>query len=308
MEKQPILILTGPTAVGKTALSIALAKKMDAEIVSADSAQVYRGLDIGSAKITKEEMAGVPHHLIDVLDPWQDCNVMQFQGLARAAIEDIHNRGKMPLIVGGTGFYIQAILRDITFTESADDGSLRKELEAFAAQEGAQALHKRLEAVDPASAAAIPANNIQRSVRALEYFLLTGEKISLHNQAQKQKDALYDAKYFVLTDRRETLYARIDKRVDAMVKAGLVEEVQSLLQQGAKRDGTAMAAIGYKEIIAYLEGECTLEEAVVQIKLHTRHFAKRQLTWFRREKDVIWLDRSILKTDEAILEEIFAHL
>lgn len=288
----PLLILTGPTAVGKTALSISLAKAVGGEIISADSMQVYKHMNIGSAKITKQEMQGVTHHLLDILEPWEDFNVVTFQRHCKEAIAEIYGRGKLPILVGGTGFYIQAVLRDIAFTENEDDPAYRRELEQFAEKNGDAVLHEKLRQVDAVSAEAIPPGNRKRVIRALEYFHLTGEPISLHNERERQRPDAYNACYFVLTDARAALYERIEKRVDEMMSQGLVAEVQALKDMGCKRGQTAMQGLGYKEILDYLDGIGTLEEAVNRIKLETRHFAKRQLTWFRREKDVIWLDRS----------------
>ena len=301
--RPPLLILTGPTAVGKTALSIALAKAVDGEIISADSMQVYRHMDIGSAKITKAEMRGVPHHLIDVLEPWEDFNVVIFQRLCKQAIKDIYDRGKLPILVGGTGFYIQAVLRDIAFTESGEDSAYRAELEQFAEQNGDAALHEQLRLVDAPSADAIPAGNRKRVIRALEYFHLTGEQISQHNERERRRPNAYNACYFVLTDDRERLYQRIEQRVDTMLEQGLVEEVKALKQMGCRRGQTAMQGLGYKEILDYLDGACTLEEAVTLIKRDTRHFAKRQLTWFGREQDVIWLDRTQFSAEDGETQE-----
>lgn len=289
---QPLVILTGPTAVGKTALSIALAKAIGGEIVSADSMQVYRHMDIGSAKITREEMAGVPHHLIDVLEPTEAFNVVIFQKLAKEAMAGIYERGHIPILVGGTGFYIQAVLYDIDFTENDEDTSLRRKLEAFAEREGAEALYERLKAVDPASCESIHAHNVKRVIRALEFYEKTGQPISAHNEVQRQNVSPYRFAYFVLNDRREEIYSRIDLRVEQMVAAGLVEEVQRLKEMGCTKDMVSMQGLGYKEILRYLEGELTLEEAIYLIKRDTRHFAKRQLTWFRREKEVIWVEKS----------------
>lgn len=289
---QPLVILTGPTAVGKTALSIALAKAIGGEIVSADSMQVYRHMDIGSAKITREEMAGVPHHLIDVLEPTEAFNVVIFQKLAKEAMAGIYGRGRIPILVGGTGFYIQAVLYDIDFTENDEDTALRKELEALAQSEGAEALYDRLKAVDPASCKSIHAHNVKRVIRALEFYEKTGQPISAHNKEQRQNVSPYRFAYFVLNDNREEIYKKIDLRVDKMVSEGLVEEVRSLREMGCTKDMVSMQGLGYKEILRYLEGELTLEEAVYLIKRDTRHFAKRQLTWFRREKEVIWVEKS----------------
>lgn len=290
--KRPLVILTGPTAVGKTALSIALAKSINGEIVSADSMQVYRHMDIGSAKITAEEMAGVPHHLIDVMEPTEAFNVVIFQELAKEAMEEIYGRGRIPILVGGTGFYIQAVLYDIDFTENDEDSSLRRELEELARREGPEVLYEKLKSVDPAACESIHAHNVKRVIRALEFYEKTGQPISEHNEAQRQKDSPYRFAYFVLNDRREEIYKKIDARVDQMMAAGLVEEVRALREMGCTKDMVSMQGLGYKEILCCLEGELSQEEAVYLIKRDTRHFAKRQLTWFRREKDVIWVEKS----------------
>lgn len=287
----PLVILAGPTAVGKTALSVQLAKAVGGEIISADSMQVYRHMDIGSAKITAGQMQGVSHHLIDILEPWEDFNVVVFQQKCRECLRGIYERGRLPILAGGTGFYIQAVLRDIDFTENEEDGGYRLELERLAQTEGPERLHGMLAEVDGASAAAIPAGNVKRVIRALEYYHLTGQRISEHNARERLRENSYNACYFVLNDDREKLYGRIERRVDLMLENGLVEEVKRLREMGCRRGQTAMQGLGYKEILDYLEGRCTLEEAVYLIKRDTRHFAKRQLTWFRREKDVIWVDR-----------------
>lgn len=288
---RPLVILTGPTAVGKTALSIALAKAINGEIISADSMQVYRHMDIGSAKIKTEEMAGVPHHLIDVLEPTEAFNVVVFQKLAKEAMREIYERGRIPILVGGTGFYIQAVLYDIDFTENDEDASLRSELEGLARREGPEILYEKLKAVDPDACKSIHAHNVKRVIRALEFYEKTGQRISEHNEIQRQNISPYRFAYFVLNDRREEIYKRIDIRVDQMMAAGLVEEVRQLKGMGCTKDMVSMQGLGYKEILRYLEGELTLEEAVYLIKRDTRHFAKRQLTWFRREKDVIWMEK-----------------
>lgn len=303
-KRPPLIILTGPTAVGKTKLSIELAKELSGEIISADSMQVYRRMDIGTAKIRPEEMEGIPHHLIDILDPKEPFDVVQFQTLARQKVQEILDRGHMPIIVGGTGFYIQALLYDIDFSEEAEN-ALRDELEKLAeTEEGRQALVEELRRVDPASLEKIHPNNIKRVIRAVEFYRLHGSPISLHNQEQREKTSPYDSRYFVLTDDRGKLYARIEQRVDQMLEEGLVEEVEGLMEQGLTRNHISMQGIGYKEILDYLEGKCDLDTAVRTLKLNTRHFAKRQLTWFRREREVIWLDRSILTDDAMILKEI----
>ena len=307
-EKKPIIILTGPTAVGKTALSIALAKAIDGEIISADSMQVYKQMDIGSAKITKDEMEGVPHHLVDVLDPREGFDVCRFQSMAKEALAGIYERGRVPIVVGGTGFYIQALLYDIDFTETKEDTAYRRELSEIARTEGNHALHEMLKQVDPESAEAIHENNDKRVMRALEFYQETGEKISAHNEQQRLHESPYQFCYFVLTDDRKTLYDRIDERVDLMLEQGLVAEVQALKEQGCRADMVSMKGLGYKEILAYLDGQISLEEAVYIIKRDTRHFAKRQLTWFRRERDVIWLDRQAYQDEASILEAMLCIL
>lgn len=286
--KKPLIILTGPTAVGKTHLSIRLAKAVQGEIISADSMQVYRHMDIGSAKIRPEEMEGVPHHLIDCLNPDEDFNVVRFQEMAKEAMAHIYQRGHIPILTGGTGFYIQAITGDIDFTQHGEDNSYRLALEKKAAEEGAQSLHDMLQKVDPLSAQTIHANNVKRVIRALEYYNQTGQPISSHNLEQRQKTSPYQLAYFVLNDERSRLYQRIDQRVDEMISSGLVKEVETLKAMGCHPGMVSMQGLGYKEILAYLEGECSLEEAVYILKRDTRHFAKRQITWFKREQDVEW--------------------
>ena len=302
-EKKKLVILTGPTAVGKTARSLKLAGRIGGEIISADSMQVYRGMDIGSAKATPQERALIPHHLIDLLDPSEEFHVVRFQEEARRAIEDIASRGKIPIMTGGTGFYIQAVLYDIDFTEAAEDAQYRQMLEEKARTEGNEALHAMLAEADPASAAAIHANNVKRVIRALEYYHETGNRISEHNEAERQRKSPYCSAYFVLNDERSRVYERINRRVDEMMKQGLPEEVDGLRRKGYTRDLVSMQGLGYKELLAYFDGEMSLEEAVETIKRDTRHFAKRQLTWFRRERDVIWVDKnSFGYDDEKILD------
>lgn len=302
-EKKKVIVLTGPTAVGKTKLSIGLAKAVNGAIVSADSMQVYRHMDIGSAKIKKEEMQGVDHYLIDVLDPEDDFNVFLFQKMAKEAMEEIWSQGKVPIITGGTGFYIQAVLRDIEFSENDGKSEERKQYEKLAEEKGAEYLHNLLAARDPAAAEQIHANNIKRVIRALEYFDQTGEKISEHNEEQREKESPYTYLYFVLNDERSRLYERIDRRVDEMIGEGLVDEVRSLMERGLTEDHVSMKGLGYKELFPYLRGECSLEEAVDIIKRDTRHFAKRQITWFKREGEIIWINKDDFDYDEdAILE------
>ena len=289
--KKPLIVLTGPTAVGKTKLSIALAKAVNGEIISADSMQVYRYMDVGSAKITPDEMDGVPHHLVDVLDPTEDFNIVLFQQLAKKSMEEIYSKGRIPILVGGTGFYIQALTRDIDFTQSEQDDSYRKELEALAAEKGNTFLHDMLAAVDPKSAEDIHENNVKRVIRALEFYKQNGTRISEHNEEQKEHVSPYNLAYFVLNAPRPLLYERIDARVDEMLKNGLVEEVKNLQRMGCHREMVSMQGLGYKEILSWLGGEYPYEEAIRILKRDTRHFAKRQLTWFRREGEVTWVDK-----------------
>ena len=304
-KKGKMIVLTGPTAVGKTALSIALAKEIGGEIISADSMQVYRYMDIGSAKISKEEMQGVPHHLIDVLDPSEEFHVYRFQQMAKEAVKEIYQKGHIPIVVGGTGFYIQALLYDIDFSTEEDHTALRAELEKTAAEKGSAYLHEQLKELDPVSAQEIHPNNQKRIIRALEFYRLNGAKISDHNQMQRQKEAAYDFRYFVLNDDRARLYQRIEERVDEMLEKGLLNEVKRLKEMGYQRDLVSMQGLGYKELLSHLAGECTLDEAIYLIKRNTRRFAKRQLTWFRRERNIIWLEKDTINNN---LREILSFL
>ena len=304
-----MIILAGPTAVGKTAASIRLAKAVGGEIISADSMQVYRHMDIGSAKIRPEEMEGVPHHLVDVLEPEEDFNVVRFQQMAKTAAEEIYARGRIPIAAGGTGFYIQALLYDIDFTENDGDSSFRRELEKTAEEKGGEYLHSLLQEADPEAALQIHPHNIKRMIRALEFHHQTGGKISEHNETEREKESPYNFAYFVLTDDRSCLYDRIDRRVDLMMEEGLLDEVRFLKERGVRRDSTAMQGLGYKELYAFLDGEYPLEEAVRIIKRDTRHFAKRQLTWFKRERDVIWADKSVIgQDDDAVIDFMLKEL
>lgn len=306
--KKPLIILTGPTAVGKTALSIGLAKALDGEIISADSMQVYRHMDIGSAKVTKEEMEGIPHHLIDVLEPEEEFNVTRFQAMAKEALAGIYGRGHVPIVTGGTGFYIQALLYDIDFKENDGGGAIREELERLGEEKGSEYLHQMLAGVDPESARLIHANNRKRVIRAIEYYRLTGERISDHNREEHEKPSPYRAYYYVLNCERSLLYERIDRRVDMMMEQGLIEEVKKLKAMGCTRGMVSMQGLGYKEILDYLDGSCTLEEAVYVLKRDTRHFAKRQLTWFRRERDVRFLELGAFDGDrQKIMEHIIGE-
>ena len=289
-EKTPLLIVAGPTATGKSDSAVELALRMNGEVISADSMQVYRGMDIGSAKVTVGEMRGVPHHLIDCADPSENWNVVRFQKEARRAVQDIASKGRLPILCGGTGFYIQALLYDIDFTQMEENTPLRDRLSALAAEKGPEAVHALLLEKDPASAAAIHPNNLKRVIRAIEFMEESGGSIAAHNSQQRERESAYRSVFFVLTMDRARLYERIDRRVDIMMERGLVDEVAGLRAMGIQRDSTSMQGIGYKQIYGYLDGEYDLEEAVRLIKRDTRHFAKRQLTWFKREKDVIWTD------------------
>ena len=307
--KKPLIVLTGPTAIGKTSLSISLAKAVNGEIISADSMQVYKHMDIGSAKIRPEEMKGVPHYLVDVLEPEEEFHIVKFQQMAKAAMKEIYGKGKIPILVGGTGFYIQAVTRDIDFTEAKQEDAYRSELEALAEEKGAEYLHEMLQKVDLASAESIHAHNVKRVIRALEFYHQNGTPISAHNEEQKAQESPYNLAYFVLNGPREILYDRIDRRVDQMLEEGLVKEVENLKEMGCHRGMVSMQGLGYKEILACLEGEYPLEEAVRILKRDTRHFAKRQLTWFRREKDVIWVNKEEFNwNEENILEYMLSVL
>ena len=310
MNKKKLIVLTGPTAVGKTKLSIALAKKVNGAIISADSMQVYEHMDIGSAKITPEEMDGVKHYLVDCISPKDEegFNVSRFQKMTKEAMAEIYAQGKVPILVGGTGFYIQSVVYDIDFTENDADTSYRELLEELANEKGAEYIHDLLRQVDPKAAEEIHFNNVKRVIRALEFFQKTGAPISEHNQTEREKETPYDLSYFVLNDDREKLYERINLRVDKMIEDGLVEEVQKLIDMGCTRNMVSMQGLGYKEIIDYLNGDISLEEAIYIIKRDTRHFAKRQLTWFRREKDVQWVHKSEFANEEEILQYMLERI
>ena len=278
---------------------------MGGEIISADSMQVYRHMDIGSAKVTKSQMRGIPHHLIDVLEPTEEFNVAAFQRMAKEAMEGIFDRGHIPVVVGGTGFYIQALAYDIDFTENDSDRTLRSQLEKTARELGADHLHDMLRQADPAAADQIHPNNIKRVIRALEFYRQTGIRISEHNETERKKSSPYKLFYYVLNTDRSVLYKRIEQRVDQMMDQGLLEEVRKLAAMGCTRNLVSMQGLGYKELLDYLEGECTLEEAVSTIKRDTRHFAKRQITWFKRERDVRWLNLPDFHNDS---KEVLDHI
>lgn len=310
MNKPKLVIIAGPTAVGKTEISIQLAHAINGEIISADSMQVYKRMDIGSAKIMPDEMQGIRHHLIDVLEPTEEFNIVRFQKMAKMAVDEIISKGKIPILVGGTGFYIQSLLYDIDFREEENiDATIRSSLQLFAETNGKEALHERLKEIDPEAAEAIPPGNVKRVIRAIEFYETHHEKISSHNKEQKEKESPYNFAFFVLTDERPLLYERIDKRVNLMLEKGLIDEVRALKSEGLTRSHISMQGLGYKEILAWLEGEISLDEAVYILKRDTRHFAKRQITWFKRERDVKWLDKSEFEhNDDAVLEEMIKFL
>ena len=299
-----LIVLTGPTAVGKTSLSIALAKAVDGEIISADSMQVYKYMNIGTAKITEEEKCGIPHFLIDELEPDEEFNVTIFKNKVMGYIKDIKSRGKVPVIVGGTGFYIQSVIYDINFNEYGDDSNVRKKYEAMAETIGKSELHKKLALVDREYADSVSENNVKKVVRALTFFEMTGEKLSEHNKRERERRSPFDFAYFVLTMDRKKLYERIDKRVDLMFDMGLVDEVKALMAKGYDKSLVSMQGIGYKEVIDYLNGKTSLEECIDIIKRDTRHFAKRQLTWFKREKVVTYIDKDEFVSEDKCLKEM----
>ena len=301
--KNPLIVLTGPTAVGKTTLSISLAKAIGGEIISADSMQVYKYMDIGSAKMRPEDMQGVKLYLVDELLPEEEFHIVKFQQMAKAAMEEIYAKGKVPILVGGTGFYIQAVTKDIDFTQAEQEDGYRRELEQLAAEKGNDYLHTMLQEVDPVSAKEIHANNVKRVIRALEFYHQNQSPISAHNQEQKEHETPYNLAYFVLNVPRELLYKRIDDRIDEMLEEGLLEEVEQLKKSFCHWVMVSKQGLGYKEIMAYLDGEYPLEEAVRVLKRDTRHFAKRQLTWFRREKETIWINKDEFDYNEDLILE-----
>ena len=303
-----IITIAGPTASGKTALSILLAKEMDGEIVSCDSMQVYKDMDIGTAKPTPEEQEGIPHHMLSVAEPWEDFSVSRYCAMADPIVEDILRRGKSPIIVGGTGLYMDALIRGNAFAPCPSTGR-REELEALAASQGIEAVIEKLQKVDPESAARLHPSDQKRIIRAMEVYLETGMTITEHNRKTQEIPPKYHPIRFTLADRqRQTLYDRIDRRVDAMVEAGLIDEIQGLLARGIPEKCTAMQAIGYKEFVAALHGACSLEEAAGQVKQSSRRYAKRQLTWFRRNPENIWLIREDGQTSMEILDSARQYL
>ncbi|MET3699560.1 tRNA dimethylallyltransferase [Bacillus oleivorans] len=304
-QQQKVVVIIGPTAVGKTKVSIELAKRWNGEIISGDSMQIYRGLDIGTAKVTEEEKDGIPHHLIDICDPDDAFTVADFQALVREKITEIEQRGKLPFIVGGTGLYIQSVLFDFQFLEEASTAT-REKLYAQYENEGIEPLFQKLQEVDPNSAEAIHPNNVRRVIRALEVYLDTGQAFSEWKESQTNQ-LLYDAAIIGLQMDRELLYDRINHRVDIMMEAGLLDEVKSLYDQGI-RGTQAVQGIGYKELYEYFDGKVDLEQAVEKLKKNSRNYAKRQLTWFRNQLDVQWFDMTDISAIEKKIEEISQYL
>ena len=304
-ELKPLVILVGPTAVGKTAASIGLAKALNGEIISGDSMQIFRGLDIGTAKITKEEMQGVPHHLIDIKEPWETFSVAEFKRLADEAIADIQDRGKLPIIVGGTGFYINSVLYEYHFGEADTDEAYRAELEQYAEAHGNEALWNILQEKDPDSAAKLHSNDTKRVIRALEVLHVTGIPASERQSTVDKQTMRYNAVYIALNMPREVLYDRINRRVDIMIQDGLEAEVRTALANGTEQDALSMTSIGYRQMIQYFNEEISFDRAVELIKRDTRHFAKRQLTWFRHDPNIQWVDKWG-KTDEQVEAELLA--
>ncbi len=304
-----LILITGPTGCGKSKMAVEIAKRINAEIISCDSMQIYKGLNIGTAKITKEEMQGIPHHMIDIIEPGISYSVTDFVRDAKASLESIFAKGKNAVMTGGTGLYADSFLKDIDFgSGSGANEEIRKELSLFAEKNGAEALHALLEEIDPESAEKISANNIKRVIRAIEYYRLTGEKISDHDKRTREKPSPYDYVYIVLTRDREELYERIDKRVDEMVKGGLLEEAKAFYDKNFSKDLTSYQAIGYKELFSYFDGECSLQDAIDLVKLSSRRYAKRQLTWFKRNKDSVFVNLSDFETDGKATEKIMEIL
>lgn len=302
--KKPLIVLTGPTASGKTSLAVALAKKIGGEIISGDSMQVYKHMDIGTAKVTEDEKEGIPHYMINELDPDEECSVAFFQQKVKQYMNKIYEKGNIPIIVGGTGFYIRAITHNIEFQETTKDTSIRDSLMKLAHAEGPDALYDQLRQVDPLSANNIHKNNIQRVVRALEYYQQTGEPISTHNEKEKTRQTPYNLVFFALNMDRELLYSRINERVDLMIEKGLVDEVKSLLNQGYSKNLPSMKGIGYKEFYPYLENKEDLCSCISTLKQNTRHYAKRQLTWLRHQVEPVWIDVDQHGFDKEIILKI----
>lgn len=313
MMKKPLILIAGPTASGKTKTSVLLAKAIGGEIISADSMQIYRGMDIGTAKVKPEEMDGVPHYMIDEWEADFPCSVAAFKAKVETYLEEIYAKGKIPILVGGTGFYINAILFNTQFDETEADTAYRSALEEIARVEGALKLHDKLKEVDPRGAEAIHPNNVKRVIRALEYYKETGRPISEHNEQEKEKrssnESPYDYTFFALTMERKVLYERINLRIDQMMEEGLVKEVRHFYEAGLSEDLPSMKAIGYKEFFPYFKGQLPLESCVEKLKQNTRNYAKRQLTWFRHQAEPVFIEVDQLKFDgEQITQKMLEVL
>lgn len=301
--KFPLITISGPTACGKTAVSVELAKIINGEIISADSMQVYKYMDIGTAKITEEEKQGIKHYLIDDLYPNEEFSIAVFQKMAKEALSEIYNKEKMPILVGGTGFYVNGLIYDNDFTPGEKDNKMRLELEKEATEKGNEYVHNILMELDPEYAETVHPNNVKRVIRAIEYCRDTGEKFSEYNAREKMREPAYDVKSFILNMDRDLLYDRIEKRVDIMIKNGLVKEVSNLMEK-YPTNLVSMKGLGYKEIIGYLKGEYSLEEAIYILKRDTRHFARRQLTWFKHQSNGMWVDMNNFNSPMAVAEFI----
>lgn len=306
--KNKLIVIGGPTAVGKTSISVKLAKMINAEIVSADSMQIYRYMDIGSAKISEEEMDGVVHHMIDIVDPWDNFSAAEYKDRAEKIINDIIERNKVPMLVGGTGLYIDSVICNYNFTEANKDERYREELETLAGEKGNEFVFEMLKEIDPKSAAKLHANNLKRVIRALEVFKLTGRPFSEYQIDEQQKFNIpYDLNYYVLTMNRKTLYERINRRVDIMLDGGLLDEVKKLKDMGCTAEMQSMKGIGYKELLYYLEGSISSQAAVDMIKQGSRNYAKRQLTWFRKDPRITWINRDEFQEENSIIDLILRN-
>ncbi|MCL2699021.1 MAG: tRNA (adenosine(37)-N6)-dimethylallyltransferase MiaA [Defluviitaleaceae bacterium] len=301
---KPLVVIAGPTACGKTAASIELAKRLNGEIISADSMQIYKHMDIGTAKPMPEERQGIKHYLIDELFPDEEYSVCTFAHLARQYAREIYAKGKTPILVGGTGFYINAFINDTEFTGTTADPDLRERMYNMAREQGNGAVYEILRAIDPEACETIHSNNLKRVIRAIEFHSQTGKKISGHNREQKEKTGCYNTAFFVLHMPREKLYRRIEERVDSMIEHGLADEVRRLLDMGYSPGLTSMRGLGYKELIPYIQGGITLPQAIETLKRNTRHFAKRQITWFKHQSDGYWIDIDEFDNIDIMLDRI----
>ncbi|MBO5407999.1 MAG: tRNA (adenosine(37)-N6)-dimethylallyltransferase MiaA [Clostridia bacterium] len=295
-----VIVIAGPTASGKTGLSVEVAKQLHTEIVSADSMQIYREMNVGTAKVTKDEMCGIVHHMIDIVSPMENYNVSRYVEDAKPIVDGILAKGKIPIIAGGTGLYINSLVYGYDLAPIGGDDAVRAEITRLYEEKGGEFLLEELRKIDPKTADRLHPNNARRLIRALEVYRISGTTISEQEERTKNAPKPYDVKFFVLDTERDKLYERINRRVDIMLENGLVEEVKTLLKQGIPKTNTAMQAIGYKEIVEFLDGYLTLEEAVEKLKMESRRYAKRQLTWFRRNEGAIWLEATLPKEELAM--------